>query len=271
MIPSSPNPQLTYAAQLAAKPGPTTLYEAPSHLWMRAASLGIGLTCLGYTAYNSYAVCLYPPAGLMWWVRPAYAAVCFLVGGLGAWYVFSTARIVRAVRAVSPAHVLAAAGPIVNTTAAAASTPLLLELELGRVLPLVPARKLYVAPRDLVLPFRLATVPALGGKHAVAAALDAGAPRDAREMALALLADEERRRKAREYELNHILTAPFRHWWWLMGVAWRGIKRAFTRDGFATVEAKGQRYRMDITGGWALDNGRALDRLVSLGPTGGWT
>ncbi len=32
------------------------------------------------------------------------------------------------------------------------------------------------------------------------------------------------------------------------------------------VEVKGSSYKLDVTGGWALDGGRALDRLARIKP-----
>ena len=84
---------------------------------------------------------------------------------------------------------------------------------------------------------------------------------------------EEREKKAlQEYEDTHIMTRPFRH----MG---RGAKqfylataRTWFRDGFLKVQVKKGKYKLDVSGGWALDGGRALDRLVVVRPRtpGSW-
>jgi hypothetical protein len=45
-----------------------------------------------------------------------------------------------------------------------------------------------------------------------------------------------------------------------------GIRRAWSREGFMKVDVKGKMYKLDITGGWALDGGKALDRLATIKP-----
>ena len=40
-----------------------------------------------------------------------------------------------------------------------------------------------------------------------------------------------------------------------------GTKRAVYRDGFVKVGVKEHKYKLDILGGWVLDDGRALNRL----------
>ncbi|KAK3365390.1 hypothetical protein B0H63DRAFT_530070 [Podospora didyma] len=59
------------------------------------------------------------------------------------------------------------------------------------------------------------------------------------------------------------MTAPFRDAKSGMNTAWSQVRRAFDRGGFAKIRLKGVNYKIDVTGGWALDNGRAMDRLLT--------
>jgi len=41
------------------------------------------------------------------------------------------------------------------------------------------------------------------------------------------------------------------------------LGRTWTREGFMKLRLKGQTYKLD-GGGWVLDRGKALDRLVTI-------
>ena len=71
-------------------------------------------------------------------------------------------------------------------------------------------------------------------------------------------AEEERRRREFQYDKEHLMTAPFRHAGRAFSAAWQGVRRSFTKEGFAKVNIGGKQYKLDVTGGWALDGGRAL-------------
>lgn len=77
-------------------------------------------------------------------------------------------------------------------------------------------------------------------------------------------AEERRKRKADEIERSRIMTAPFRHANMAFHSLFKNIARTWSREGFAKLDINGQNYKMDVTGGWALDEGRAIDRLVKV-------
>jgi hypothetical protein len=76
--------------------------------------------------------------------------------------------------------------------------------------------------------------------------------------------EEEKKKAERQYELDHIMTAPFRHAGRGMKTAIQGMTRALTKDGFANVSVGKGKYKIDAKSGWFLDDGRALDRLVHV-------
>ncbi|KAJ2974594.1 hypothetical protein NUW58_g8612 [Xylaria curta] len=79
------------------------------------------------------------------------------------------------------------------------------------------------------------------------------------------LEDAKRRKEEREYELDHLMTAPFRDAGRALGLLGK-LRRGLTGEGFAPVFIKGVQYKLDIEGGYALENGQVLDRLVKIQP-----
>jgi len=87
---------------------------------------------------------------------------------------------------------------------------------------------------------------------------------DGQQVAARRRADVEEARRRVAYDKEHLLTAPFRHMGRALARVWDGIVRSLLQSGFVKVRIHGSRYRMDIQGSWALDKGRALDRLVTI-------
>ena len=291
----APGSVSTFAEQLGRRTVSTLLYEAPSHFWFRATTLTAGFLTIAYTLANYWTVFLHPPEDLLWWVPHAFAVICGLMIAGGTYFLMGGLGIIRVIHAIPSARIEAIAGKGAAATAARAvkdagggpMPPIFLELEIGRVLPILPARKRYILPENLVVPFRFASyglsgdmMPAAAGAGAAVSAAGAtsgtfssggsssssssGVPLTGYERVKAHEAEQERLAKLREYEMNHLMTAPFRHAGQGAQSAWSQIQRAFSREGFVPVLVNGDRQKLDVTGGWALENGRALDRLVTL-------
>ncbi|CAK7264207.1 hypothetical protein SEPCBS119000_000871 [Sporothrix epigloea] len=275
-VPGAKGPVSSFAEQLGRRSVSTLLYEAPSHFWFRAATLTAGFLTIAYTVANYYSVFLNPPDNLLWWVPQAFAVICGVMLAGGVYFFSGGLGIIRVIHAIPSAHIEAIAGKGAAATAARAvkdagggpMPPVFLELEIGRVMPFLPARKRYILPEKLVVPFRFATyglngdvLPAAGAAGAAAAT---GTPLTGYERVKAHEAEQERVAKLREYEMDHLMTAPFRHAGQGAQSAWGQIQRAFSREGFLPVFVNGDRQKLDVMGGWALENGRALDRLVTV-------
>lgn len=260
----------TYAEQLARK-GRTLLYEAPSHFWFRAGCFSSAAFCVSYTVYQYWTVILHPPEGLMWWIPHAYALVLLVMSGMGAYFVMGAGRIVRSIEAVpaSAAKLQAASSARAGAAAAAAATmtPIYIEVAMRRPVPFAPPKKMLLRPEEVQLPFRMFALYSGGGpaaalgqqqqqQQAVGLAERVRAERAARDARIA----------ERKYTMDHILTAPFRDAGKAFGSAWVGIRRSFNREGFAKIKLKDREYKIDVTGGWALDEGRAMDRLLPVRP-----
>lgn len=84
------------------------------------------------------------------------------------------------------------------------------------------------------------------------------------EVLIKEITDREERLKASVK--TNLLTLPFRqanYWMWRGFV---GVRRAFTNEGFHYLHVKGHNrvWKLDSDPAWALDNGKALDRLVKI-------
>lgn len=89
-------------------------------------------------------------------------------------------------------------------------------------------------------------------------------PEQKLEAAIAEIAQREKRLRA--FAKTNLLTLPFRqagYWLWRGFV---GVKRAFTREGFHYLHVKGYNrvWRLDRNPAWALDDGKAMDKLVRI-------
>ncbi|SPQ22317.1 538bcd3d-707c-42df-9960-7c0248b12455 [Thermothielavioides terrestris] len=248
----------TYAEQLAQR-GRTLLYEAPSHFWFRAGCFSSATFCVSYTVYQYWTVILHPPEGLMWWVPHAFGLILVFMAGMGTYFVLGAGRIVRSIEAVPTA----AAAKRIAAGGAAQTPPIYIEVATRRAVPFMPPKKMLFAPEEVQLPFRMYTLyAARNGADAAAGQRPLGLA----ERVRAERAAREARTAARKYAMDHILTAPFRDAAKAFGTAWAGIKRSFHREGFAKIKLGKEEYKLDVTGGWALDDGRAMDRLLPVRP-----
>lgn len=249
----------TYAEQLALK-GRTLLYESPSHFWFRAGCFSSAAFCVSYTVYQYWTVILHPPEGLMWWIPHAFGAILVFMAGMGAYFVMGAGRIVRSIEAVPAAAVAKQIAAKAAGNAAAPASPIYIEVATRRMFPFAPPKKQLLAPEEVQLPFRMYSLFAGRAGEASPKAMSMAervrAERAARDAKIA----------ERKYTMDHIMTAPFRDAAKAFGTAFGGIKRSFSREGFAKIQLGKQEYKLDVTGGWALDDGRAMDRLLPVRP-----
>jgi len=254
----------SYAEQLAAK-GRVPLYEAPSHFWFRFSSISASIFCVSYTVYQYWSIYLNPPEGLSWWVPHAFGVVCLFMSGMGGWFLLGTSRIVRSIDAVSVASAMAKCKDKGNgslprdlTMSLQTTSPIYLEIQTQRMMPLMPRKHINLWPEQLQIPFRVADAVTAREAGAIT-----GQPQSLKARVKAERAAKEARERERQHTLNNIMTAPFRDAKKATRIMASGIARAFNREGFAKIKVNGSNYKFDISGGWAMDNGRALDRVLA--------
>lgn len=266
-------PSPAYAALLASKTTPTLLYEAPNQFWFTFSAFNAGAFCISYVAVQYYTIFVNTPPGLAWWVPHGYAVICGFMATIGFYWMRWPSRIVRAISAVPGGGGKAKADAEGRSSGGGGSSaggrpgpqPQSLQLEVAtrRWLPLLPPSKTRYRLEEVHVPVRVASLvhaAASGGKAAGVERLSQ------REQVLQARAEEERKAKARQYELDHIMTAPFRHFARGMKTALGGMARALTRDGFAKIRLGKAELKLDVKGGWFLDEGKALDRLIHTRP-----
>ncbi len=199
-----------------------------------------------YAAYNFNANCLNAPADLASWVPIAFGGVCFMVACFGGWLILAPARIVKSITAIPSLAIQAVNGIAVRP----AERRLNMEVELRKMFPLpfFPARKILANPEEMTLNHRL-WYPRVETKQTTAEKV---------EMI------KKKKREWEEEKSKSIWTAPFRHANKAFYDFFIAMRRTWSREGFLELAVKGQRYKLDVTGGWALDEGKALDRLVRI-------
>lgn len=242
---------LSVAERLAQRGQRTVLYEAPSHFWLRASGLSASVFCMGYVGVHYWSIMVQPPEGLPWWVPHAFVPILLAMGYFSGHFALSTTNIVSSVTAV-PRGLLPRSyltGGVAKKTkqeerslVALNASPVALEVAVTPLVPLLPPKKIVVAPEEVVLPFKMQSTPV--GRGGVAGL---PAPR-------------------RGGDVMDRIAAPFE----ALGRAFRGpfsgIARGLTREGFAKIQIKNDKYKVDVLGGKALDQGKILDHLVAYRP-----
>jgi hypothetical protein len=164
------------------------------------------------------------------------------MAALGGWLVLGASGLIRTITAIPK-----------KMDAVGKNPELLIEIELRKMFPVpfFPARKILVKPEELALRAPLA--------RPVDRSLSS---QELREMRIQ---EEMEKKKQWEYEKSHIMTSPFRHASRALFALFKAIGRSWSREGFLKLQVQGRHtYKLDVSGGWALDGGRALDRLATL-------
>ncbi|RYP19919.1 hypothetical protein DL765_003067 [Monosporascus sp. GIB2] len=251
-------PQIGYAQSLASKSTPTILYEAAPRRAFLISSYAAGLFGVMAGGVNIWFNVYNVPEGTNFWVSYVFGAVGFMMAALGTRFAMMPASIVRSITLLPAAAAAAAtaqsakAGAGAAAKAASAARPVLLEVKARRTspFPFVPLKRMQVEPQQVVMKTRLYTPPK-------------AEPSPYEK--IAMRREEERRRKeAQQYERDHLMTAPFRDGARAAGTIFAGIRRGLTGEGFMPIEVDGAKYKLDVTGGYALEDGRALDRIVKI-------
>lgn len=238
-------PKISYADTFAQKNAETLLYQAPSHSSFIISCYTGGLFCILYAGF-SLSTKYTAPEGLAWWVPITYGSISVFMAAFGCYLMAGPARLVHRITAI-PRQMNVLASVMSAETRSASN--LHIEVLLRPILPFVRAKRVYAQPQNINLPHQLCPPEVRMS------------PRETR-----LKAAQEAEAKAREfaYDRSHILTSPFRHASQAIHGFLQSIGRSWHRGGFAKLGVNGYVYKLDVTGGWALDKGKALDHLITI-------
>ncbi|KAL6859587.1 hypothetical protein J3F83DRAFT_748250 [Trichoderma novae-zelandiae] len=238
-----------FVKNLASKPTPTLLYEAPSHFWFYFGCWSSGLSIIAWTVMTG-PTAVQQPEGIPVWVGYTFAASYALLGSMGFYLISKTPNIVSSIRVLPP---LQAAGQAAGQAAArpgiAANVPQL-EVRVKRMFPLLQPKVITTQLDNVTLKTRFSLpseyVPELR--------------RLERQM------EEEARKKALwKFDTEHLLTMPFRRIGRAFTNLFKGVRAAWTDVGYGIIRVDGKQYKVDVTKGYAHDGFRTLERIVNIG------
>jgi hypothetical protein len=170
------------------------------------------------------------------------------MAGMGSYFILGASRIVKTIRAMPAAiskTAAATANRSVGTSKAMPAIPL--EISVKRLIPGRGPKVVTVLSQELTLKTKLFKPVVYTSEVDM---------RKIEELAA------KQRKLDWEYDKEHLLTSPFRHASKGAQGVFKSIRRALTREGFVKLKVKGTYYKVDITGGWALEDGKTIDRIV---------
>ncbi|KIE02844.1 hypothetical protein MAJ_01146, partial [Metarhizium majus ARSEF 297] len=247
-LPSNPSPaargspttaapsRYAFIKSLSSKQTPTVLYEAPSHFWFYFGCWSSGTAILAWTALTGPTV-VEQPDGTPQWVGYVFGASYVLLGAMGFYLLSKTPNIVGAIRVLPPA--------------AGAAHPRL-EVTVKRMLPVLKPRTVTASLENVRLKSRFSLpeeyVPEL------------------KRLELKMR-EEERCQALRKFDMEHLLTMPFRRLGRAFANMFRGVRSAWTDMGFGVLRVDGKEYKVDVTKGFAHDGFKTLEQIVAVGYT----
>ncbi|KAI1326344.1 hypothetical protein F5Y16DRAFT_375000 [Xylariaceae sp. FL0255] len=218
---------------------PVALYESAPGRLFAISSYGAGLFCFGAAGINSWFNVFNIPEGIASWVPASFGVITFAFAVLGTVFAMKPALTIRSI------HLL----PKKDQRSTVLRT---LEIITRRNSPIpLPYHKFTVTEGEIALQplSRAARQP----------------PRlTPSEKYQQDLKQQEKNRAARQYELDHIMTAPFRDAKKASATIFGSIRRGLTGEGFIPVYIRGTRYKLDIDQGYALEDGRILERFARI-------
>ncbi|KAF7543535.1 hypothetical protein G7Z17_g10664 [Cylindrodendrum hubeiense] len=238
-----------FMKSLATKPSPTILYEGPSHFWFYFGCWSSGITILSWTAFTAPTV-ITQPEGVPIWVGYVFGASYVLLGSMGLYLITKTPNIVSKIR-VLPSQVAKLVPAAAGSAASTGLAPLQVEITVKRMMPLLEPKVITTTLDKVTLKSRFSLpeeyVPEL--------------------RRLEIKRAEEAKRKAiRKFDMEHLLTVPFRQLGRGFSGMFNGIKAAWTDMGYGVIKVDGKQYKVDVTKGFAHDGFRTLEKLVDIQP-----
>lgn len=223
----------SFAQTLASRSEPTLLYQGNSTTIYRLGCYTVGLLCFGWSLHAAYQMFFHPPSFMNRFLKSMYYGLCGLAAGMAALFLMRPYRVIQSIQAL----------PI-----ASHKGTLTLHLKLESA-PLLPG----IRPRTVSVPAKFVTL-----SDRLYAEKSGGVP-------LHLLELRSRRaEKIMKLKHGNIMSLPIRQLGFHLWNGFQVLKEVFSNNPFIYLRAKGHyaTWKLDKGAGWALDEGRAFDRVV---------
>lgn len=229
-----------FVKSLATKPTSTVLYEGPSHFWFYFGCWSSGIFILGWTAFTAPGV-IRQPEGVPQWVGIVFGASYVLLIAIAFYLISKTPNIVNTIRII-PRNAAGQAG-----RTATSFQPPQMEVTVKRMLPYLEPKVLTTDLDKIVLQSRF-SLP----EEYVPQLKQVERKRD----------EATRLAELRKFDMDHIMTMPFRRAGRAFSRMFNGIKSAWTDMGFGIINVDGKNYKVDVTRGFAHDGFRTLEKIL---------
>jgi hypothetical protein len=238
---------------LATKPTPTILYESGSQFWFYFGCWTSGLSILAWTGLTGPQI-VFQPEGVPQFVGWVYGISYALLGSMGFYILSKTPSIVRTIRVLPARAAQANATPRPAPASARqvrqeTAPQLQMEVTVNRVLPFIQPKVITTTLDKVSLTSRF-SLP------------DEYVPELKRQEQQRN--EEEKRKKLREFDMNHLLTMPFRRLARAFVAMFRGVRAAWTDMGYGVMVVDGKSYKVNVVKGFAHDGFRTLERIVPV-------
>ncbi|KAL8944750.1 MAG: hypothetical protein Q9211_000466 [Gyalolechia sp. 1 TL-2023] len=221
-----------FTQTIAERSEPTLLYQGGSVTTYMAGCYSIGLLIIGWTVHAAGQIYYHPPPFFNRFLKIMFYGVCVIAVYMGTIFIMRPYRIVQTIQALP-----------VSTKGVRS---LHLQIESARLFPGVRPRAVSVLATDVSL-----SEPLHGEKHG-------GEPLRVLELR------RKEAEKARRLTQGNLMSLPLRQLWFHLWKGFQALKGAFTNNPFISLRAKGYQgsWKLGKGDGWALDEGRALDRIL---------
>ncbi|KAI4285346.1 MAG: hypothetical protein L6R38_000702 [Xanthoria sp. 2 TBL-2021] len=198
-----------------------------------AGCYSIGLLIFGWIAHTTSLIHTWSPVKYGIYLKVGYYSMIAMAGAMATVFIIRPFRIIQTIQ-------------VVPTTLRQNQKSLLLQIESSRMFPGIKPKTVSIPVNDIKL-----SRPLFQERSSV----NSAATLEARRL------EAERFRKLRQ---GNYFLLPFRQLGFHLSKGVRGVKDAFTKNPFIYLRAKGFNgsWKLDKETGWALENGRAIDRII---------
>ncbi|KAI4156193.1 MAG: hypothetical protein LQ341_000039 [Variospora aurantia] len=223
----------SFAQTLASRSEPTLLYQGTSTTIYRLGCYTVGLLCFSWSLHATFQMYSYPPSFMNRFMKSLYYGLCGLAVGMAALFLMRPYRIIQSVQAL----------PV---TSHKGTLTLHLKLESAPLFPGIKPRTVSVPAGSVTLSDRLY------------ANKSGGVPLHVQELR------SKRAEKIMKLKSGNLMSLPIRQLGFHLWNGFQMLKEVFRSSPFIYLRAKGYQgtWKLDKGSGWALDEGRAFDRVV---------